>query len=77
MGRDSTRDRISCFIIGVLSTITLLALTGAVGAPSHGKYQMEMVVRNNITNIYVMDTTTGQVKWVNKMNLPFTEMKGD
>ena len=36
-----------------------------------GKYEMEVVVRDRSTQIYVLDTTTGAVKWVDSMNTPF------
>ncbi len=71
------RERISYLIIGALSTMAILLLTGISGSYPVGKYQMEPIVRNNITQIYVMDTTTGKVKWVNEMNISFDEMKGD
>ncbi len=52
-----------------------LLLTGAVTGPHPGKYQMKSIVRNNSVQLYVMDTTTGKVKWVKDMNVTFDEMK--
>ena len=71
------REKISYFIMGILSVLAILVLTGATGMNPVGKYQMESVVRSNITHIYVMDTTTGRVKWVDDMDTPFDEMKGN
>lgn len=71
------RDKVSCFICGALCMLAVLLLTGISGSYPVGKYQMESIVRNSITNVYVMDTTTGRVKWVNKMNISFDEMKDD
>ena len=71
------RERISYFITGILSVLTILLLTGAASINPVGKYQMETIVRSNITHIYVMDTTTGKVKWVDEMDTPFDEMKGN
>ncbi len=77
MSTVTLQGKISFFIIGALSISALLFLTGAGGTNPVGRYQLEIVVRNNITQIYVMDTTTGAVKWVDDMNKPFSEMKGD
>ena len=64
-------------LVGAMGMLILFLLTGASLHPSAGKYQMEVVVRDRITHTYVMDTTTGVVKWVDKMNIPFEQMKGD
>ena len=66
---------VSC-LIGALTMLLLVLLSGAGNKPGGGKYQMEAVVRERITQVYVMDTTTGMVKWVDKMNTPFEQMKG-
>lgn len=71
------REKISYFIMGILSVLTILVLTGATGSNPVGKYQMESIVRSRNTHIYVMDTTTGRVKWVDEMDTPFDEMKGN
>jgi hypothetical protein len=71
------REKILYFIMGVLSVLTIFLLTGAASINPVGKYQMETISRNNITHIYVMDTTTGKVKWVDEMDTPFDEMKGN
>ena len=64
-------------LAGALSVLALFLLTGAVTQAPPGKYEMEVVVRDRSTQIYVLDTTTGAVKWVNSMNTPFEQMKGD
>ena len=69
----------------VLGGMAVVLLSGAKGADRSsekidaevGRYQMEVVVRDRTTQIYVMDTTSGTVKWVDSMNTPFTGMKGD
>lgn len=71
------REKISYFIMGSLSVLAILLLTGAADIHPVGKYQMESIVRSNITHIYVIDTTTGKVKWVDEMDTPFDEMKGN
>ena len=52
------------FTITSLS-LSLLFLTGAGSAPQIGRYQMEVTSRRpNSSDVYVMDTTTGVVKWL-------------
>ena len=77
MSTVTLRGKISYFIIGALSVSAVFFLTGASGMNPVGQYQMEIVVRDRITQIYVMDTTSGVVKWVKNTNTPFSEMKGD
>ena len=70
------RERMGFLMIGILSVLAILFLTAANNIQPVGKYQMECVVRNNFTDVYVIDTTTGVVKWVDDMNTPFEKMKG-
>ncbi len=70
------REKMVFLIIGILSVLAILFLTAANNIQPVGKYQMECVVRNNFTDVYVIDTTTGVVKWVDDMNTPFEKMKG-
>ncbi|MCF6238944.1 MAG: hypothetical protein L3J79_09065 [Candidatus Marinimicrobia bacterium] len=71
------RGKVLFFIMGVLSVLAAFLLTGATGVAPVGRYQMESVVRSNITHIYVIDTTTGRVKWVDDMDTTFDAMKGN
>jgi len=77
MVRKIFHSKISSFIMGAVCAFALILLLGAANTNPMGKYQMEAVLRNNITHIYVMDTTTGRVKWVDGMNISFDEMKGE
>ncbi|MDJ0912571.1 MAG: hypothetical protein QNI95_03320 [Desulfobacterales bacterium] len=70
------REKMVFLMIGILSVLAILFLTAANNIQPVGKYQMECVVRNNFTDVYVIDTTTGVVKWVDDMNTPFEKMKG-
>jgi hypothetical protein len=70
------REKMAYFIMGALGVVAILLLTGAANMSAVGRYQMETIVRSNITHVYVMDTATGRVKWVEKMDTPFEEMKG-
>jgi hypothetical protein len=63
--------------MGIVSVLAILLLTGAADLNPIGKYQMEAFSRGNITHIYVMDTTTGKVKWLDEMDTPFEEMKAN
>lgn len=63
--------------IGLLLALAFLVLTGAGGEQPIGRYQMEIVSRNNFTDIFVMDTTTGVVKYVGKdEGKPFEQIQG-
>lgn len=79
MGVDMTawQDRKLLGCIGLACILAVLLLTGAGNKNPVGQYQMEIVVRDRITQIYVMDTSTGVVKWVDAMGKPFAEMKGE
>lgn len=42
-----------------------------------GRYRMSVVIRNNFTDIFVIDTTTGVVKYVGQdEGKPFEQIKG-
>jgi hypothetical protein len=77
MWTSKLRGNFVSILVGGMGMLILLLLTGAGLQPSVGKYQMEVISRDRATHIYVMDTTTGVVKWVDKMNTPFEKMKGD
>lgn len=71
-------QKISFFLIGIAVTIALLFLSGAISAPQIGRYQMEVVVRSpNVSDVWVIDTTTGVVKWLDYKDegKPFNEIK--
>lgn len=63
--------------IGLLLALAFLVLTGAGGDQPIGRYQMEIVSRANFSDIFVMDTTTGVVKYVGKdEGKPFEQIQG-
>ena len=66
------------FLLGVFSVLTVLLFTGVSSQSPVGKYEMEVISTSGRTSqIYVLDTTTGQVKWVDSLNTPFTQTKGE
>ena len=65
------------FMGGAFCCLALFFLTGAASQAPIGKYELAVVTRERITQIYVIDTSTGAVKWVDSMNTPFSEIKGD
>jgi len=77
MNKTIWRERVTFFIVGILAVLGFFSLTGASNTSPVGKYQMELLVRNRIAEVYVMDTTTGMVKWAAEMNTPFEKMKGE
>ena len=66
------------FWAGLFLALALVALTGAGGeAPPVGRYQMELTSRNGFTDIFVIDTATGMIKYVGKdEGKPFDQIKG-
>ena len=65
------------FLAGAFSVLIMFLLTGAANQAPVGKYEMEIAHRERTYLVYVLDTTTGAVKWVEEMNTPFTELKND
>ena len=75
-----TTDNKASFIrIGIFLIVALLLLTGAsaVNSPDTGRYRMSVAIRGNFTDIYVIDTVTGVVKYLGKdEGKPFAQVGG-
>lgn len=64
-------------VFGVFVLLSIFLLTGAQNASQVGRYRMQVITRNNFTDIFVIDTTTGVVKYLGKdEGKPFPEVKG-
>ena len=65
------------FFIGAALVISFFILTGAANVPQIGRYQIEAVSRGNYSDVYVIDTTTGSVKWwdTKHENIPFEQIE--
>jgi hypothetical protein len=74
---ENRRKDVLLFIAGALSVLSLFLLTGAGAQSPIGKYDITVAHRGETHLIYVIDTTTGSVRWVDSMNTPFTELKKD
>lgn len=78
MLKDDKTKNILLFVMGsMLCFLALFFLTGAASHAPTGKYELGLVTRSGAIQMYVMDTSTGAVKWVDSMNTPFAELKGD
>ena len=65
------------FWAGLLLALALVVLTGAGGETAVGRYQMELTSRNGFTDIFVIDTATGVIKYVGKdEGKPFDQIMG-
>jgi hypothetical protein len=68
------------WVIVCLSALVLLALsllTGATYDSQVGRFRMSVITRNNFTDIYVIDTVTGVVKYLGPdEGKPFDQIKG-
>jgi len=69
--------KFSFFLIGAGVVIAFLFLTGAADVPQIGRYQIEAVSRGDFSDVYVIDTTTGAVKWWDTKyeDMPFDQIK--
>ena len=70
-------EKISFFLIGAVVIVAFLFLTGAADVPQIGRYQINSVSRGDFTDVYVIDTTTGAVKWWDTKyeNIPFEKIE--
>ena len=65
----------------LLTTLMIIATIFLTGAAQHqsqiGRYRMATISRNSFTDIYVIDTATGIVKYVGKdQGKPFDAIEG-
>lgn len=73
------RKKAYWLFIGGFLILTLLLMTGANQAqsPQVGRYRMSVTTRGNFTDIYVIDTVTGIVKYLgNDEGKPFEQVAG-
>jgi hypothetical protein len=70
-------DKFVFFLIVAGVLIAFVFLTGTASIPQIGRYQIEAVSRGNYSDVYVIDTTTGAVKWwdTKHENIPFEKIK--
>jgi hypothetical protein len=69
--------KFSFFLIGAVVVLAFIFLTGASNVSQIGRYQINSVSRGNFTDVYVIDTTTGAVKWWDTKyeNIPFEQIE--
>ena len=69
--------RLGYFILGILACLGILFLTGAGNGGQVGRYQISTCLKRDWVYVYVVDTTTGVVKFVDEKdeNKPFEEIK--
>jgi hypothetical protein len=77
MNANNLAGRFGYFILGVLACIGILFLTGAGDGGQVGRYQVSTCLKRDWVYVYVIDTTTGVVKFVDEKdeNKPFEEIK--
>jgi hypothetical protein len=76
MDRNIWKKQIVYFFLGALSVLGLLFLTGASDFQQIGRYQISSVVKRGFVENYVIDTTTGAIKYVSDKNenKPFSDI---
>ena len=63
-------------LIVLMALFGLVFLTGATNGQQVDRYRMQVIVRGNFTDIYVIDTATGVIKWVgDDQGKPFDAIK--
>ncbi len=63
-------------LLGIFVLLSLVLFTGADYDSQVGRYRMSVITRNNFTDIFVIDTVTGVVKYVGPdEGKPFTKVK--
>lgn len=73
----SRSKRWTVLLIGVFVALSFLVLAAANNTPEIGRYRMSLAIRNNFTDIYILDTATGVVKYVGKdEGKPFAAISG-
>jgi len=70
------KGKIVYFLLGVLTVLSFLFLTGATDFQQIGRYQISTIVKRDFVENWVIDTTTGAIKYVSKNNenKPFSEL---
>ena len=73
------RKRTFFVVMGIFILFALVLITGATNSNTDqiGRYRMGVVIRNSFTDIFVIDTTTGVVKYLGKdEGKPFDQVQG-
>ena len=78
MNSENKRNKTSYILLGIIVALAFVILTGASHMPQqNGRYRMSVITRGNFTDIYVIDTTTGVVKYLGKdEGKPFDQVGG-
>lgn len=75
--RNRWTEKVLFFLLGILFIVTALFLTGANNHQSFGRYQISAWTRGQFVGAMIVDTVTGNVKYVDQKNenKPFNEIK--
>lgn len=78
MNSKNRRNKASYVLLGIIIALASVLLTGAGHMQQqNGRYRMSVITRGNFTDIYVIDTTTGVVKYLGKdEGKPFDQVGG-
>ncbi len=77
MKQQTIQKHAAWLMAGMLLALALVMLLAADHSDQVGRYRMALVNRRGFADIFVIDTTTGIVKYVGKdEGKPFEEIKG-
>jgi F0F1-type ATP synthase membrane subunit a len=70
-------ERSTFILVGIAIAISFFILTGATTETQVGRYQISTSVKRDFVDVYIVDTLTGAVKYVDPRdeNKPFEEIK--
>ena len=75
--KNSNINMLLFVLAGIGIVLSFLLLTGANTVSPIGRYQLQVVMRGSFPDLFVIDTSTGRVKWVDSKdeNKPFEEIR--
>ena len=78
MNRQNRKQSLWIVLLGAFILLSIFLFGGAQYESQISRYRMQVITRNNFTDIFVIDTTTGVVKYLGKdEGKPFPEVKGN
>ena len=77
MGAKGIFEKFTFILVVLMIALSLFFLTGATSEKQIGKYEMSVIVKDRYVQVYVIDTATGVVKYVDPKDegKPFEEVK--
>ena len=77
MGKNRWQKHVIPFLLGIIFILLFAFLTGATSVSQIGRYRMFAIQRRGFAELYVIDTTNGDIKYVDSKfeGKPFDQLK--